>query len=404
MKNILIISRFVPYDNAPHAGGKVHNYNVKKLNSESKYNIRLLSFCKEAELSKIDHKDSNLKSDIINLDLQSYTLSSKIMKRYYRYNVFSRNGCMREGYILASIEKYLDGYKKEGFIPDVIILEWTQIVIYCKYIKAAFPNAKIISIEHDVTFQAYERQKKMKKSTLKRNLFSIRSHMLKKVELDALKRSDIIITLNEKDKQLLKENGIETKIESIVPYYDNLSDCKIDYEQKNLIFYGKMDRPENYLSCIWFIDNVFNKLITKFTDLKFYIVGYNPPKQLLDKANKNVIVTGFVENPKEYFRKASILVAPLLLGAGIKIKILEAMSAGLAVVTNDIGIEGIPAKDGIHYLKCTNCDEYYEAISKSIENKIDINIISTNAKSMLEESFNIESGYERFKHVIDSPI
>ena len=70
-----------------------------------------------------------------------------------------------------------------------------------------------------------------------------------------------------------------------------------------------------------------------------------------------ITVTGFVKEISKYFEQSLCLVAPLVLGAGIKIKVLEAMSAGLPVLTNQIGIEGIPAQNGIHYYYCERPQE-----------------------------------------------
>lgn len=394
-KKILVISRFVPYDAVPHAGGKIHNFNIKKLNQEEGFDIKLLSFCTAYDLDKLDHNKYKLDSDIICIDnVEFNTVKNKILNAYYHYIPINTYASFGEYIIKEIIVKKLEEYKRLGYNPDIIMLEWTQIVLFAPLISKIFSNSKLVAIEHDVTFQAFERRFENKKSILEKLVYFIRTQELKKCELKALKKCDSIFTFNEKDKNILKENGICNDIKFIAPYYQNFGAIKNNIEGKNLLFYGKMDRKENYLSCIWFIENVFNDLIQMDNSIKFYIVGYNPTKELLKYQNDNIIITGFVDDPKQYFEQASCLVAPLVLGAGIKIKILEAMYSGVVVLTNDIGIEGIPVTDKQHYFHCSTAKEYKEILTKIFNRDIDVKQVSENAREFLKKNFSITNGYE----------
>lgn len=120
-----------------------------------------------------------------------------------------------------------------------------------------------------------------------------------------------------------------------------MKDCHWNGEERSVLFFGAMARPENYLSAIWYIENVMPRI--QDLKLKFVVLGSNPAEVFEKYINDEVIVTGFVEDVTPYFEKSLCLVAPLVLGAGIKVKILEAMSAGIPILTNAIGIEGISA-------------------------------------------------------------
>ena len=95
---------------------------------------------------------------------------------------------------------------------------------------------------------------------------------------------------------------------------------------------------------------------------RFVVVGSNPPEVLQKKAGDQVEVTGFVDSVAPYFENCLCMASPLLGGAGIKVKILEALSAGVPVLTNQIGIEGIPAKDGREYYHCELAEDYEHRI------------------------------------------
>lgn len=115
--------------------------------------------------------------------------------------------------------------------------------------------------------------------------------------------------------------------------------------EKDLLSYvGNLKVAANVDTLHWIISDILPKI---HHDVKFMVIGKCPEyirKQYQN--NTNVIFTGRVENLVEYVRKSQIFLSPILYGTGIKTKILEAMSMEVPVVTNDIGAEGIMARDG----------------------------------------------------------
>lgn len=120
------------------------------------------------------------------------------------------------------------------------------------------------------------------------------------------------------------------------------------------------------------------------------VIGGNPPTCLKKMAAPNIKILGFVKNIDFYFENCICLVAPLLLGAGIKVKILEAFAAGIPVLTNQIGIEGIPAKNGIDYIHCESAEEYIKAIDNLLHFEELGNTLSHNARRLVTENFDNE--------------
>lgn len=109
-----------------------------------------------------------------------------------------------------------------------------------------------------------------------------------------------------------------------------------------LIFVGKMSYEPNVVATTHFATRVFPKLLSRFPELRFVIVGANPEARVKRLAKlPNVEVTGFVDSVEPYFQYATIVVAPMLTGAGIQNKIIQAMSYGCCVVTTPIGAEGL---------------------------------------------------------------
>ena len=110
---------------------------------------------------------------------------------------------------------------------------------------------------------------------------------------------------------------------------------------------------------------------------------------------------GYIEDVSEYFSTCLCLAAPLQLGAGIKIKILEALSAGVPVLTNDIGIEGIGAVDRKEYINCKSPQDYAEAVRALRRNFNVTKQLSENSRRFIKEQYQITDRLEKLINKID---
>lgn len=388
-KNILWISLCTPYSTIPHAGGQTLCHYYDQFSNSDKFDIKFISFYTEDEEKNI--KDSLLcNKNSIDLLLENKNTFSRIIDLENRVNPWNRYG----GYLSNSrellLKKALIAFKRDNLDPDFIILQWTEVVVYIRRIKDLFPKAKLIVIEEDIAFLKRERRFQLANNAALRIFHKIRYEHSKKCEINAIDMAEVIVVNNEKDRKLVLENGIKPqKVFLSCAYYKPMGE--IGYERKNndIIFWGSMARKENFESAIWFIDNVMPRLVAE--PYRFVVVGSNPPQKLKDKECENVKVTGFVDDPIPYFKNSFCLVAPLANGAGIKVKILEALSAGIPVITNEIGIEGIPATDGHNYFHATNAEEYIDAIHKlSKMDKSELDEFSRNEVNLIKDTFDFE--------------
>ena len=93
---------------------------------------------------------------------------------------------------------------------------------------------------------------------------------------------------------------------------------------------------------------MWSRILTKIPDARFLIVGRNPDRRVQKLAAPSIEITGSVESVAEYLHQAAVVVVPLRIGGGTRLKIYEAMSAAKAVVSTTVGAEGLdvtPSKD-----------------------------------------------------------
>lgn len=402
-QKVLWISPFVPYDKVNHAGGKNHNFYIKFFKKSGLYDIELLTLCRREEISSIDLAIYDIPYSIEITDKNGFRiLWRKILNIESKFNLFQRYGGGVRNNVVILLKKLIHKYyvKNMNEHPDIVILQWTQASLLLPYIKRIFPNSKYVCIEEDVCFQSTERKILAETSVIKKLFFKKRADKFKKCELNVLNRCDVVVTLNDKDTELLKDEGIkEDKIFTSVVYFDSFKCNRENKIRRDILFYGAMNRKENYLSAIWFIENVLPLL--KNENINFTVVGGRPDKSLLEYQSEHVKIVGFVDDVTEYFENAACFVAPLVLGAGIKVKVLEALSAGVPVLTNSIGIEGIPARKGHDFIYCTTPGEYADNIKLLIEDNELAQSIGRNARQFIIKNYNLDERLEKLIQFIN---
>ncbi len=402
MKSIVWISPYVPYKNVGHAGGKVQYYYMNYLRNHRLADvIRLISFGTDEEISKCDLSQNGFKTYLYQYNNDRNSKLTRAI-RYNcwssKHNIFHKYANLTSNYWAYCVKKQIKEFYKDGLMIDLFILQWTEVGLLIEDIKKYFPNAKYICIEEDVSFLSYKRKYDYEKSGIKKCIRKIKYNRLKKLELNMIESADLIINSNIKDKKLLLDCGVsEDKLFAWTPFYYDFSDCKHNFNN-HIVFYGAMARSENYLSAIWFIEKVMPLLSD--LDVVFTVAGGNPHQSLVDLASDRVKILGFVDDVSEVLCNSLCLAAPLVTGGGIKLKIIESMSAGMPVLTNKIGIEGIPAENKKDYLFCETPEDYANSIRELFFNSDYRERISKNSQRFIKESFSYKKSSEEFLKIV----
>jgi glycosyltransferase involved in cell wall biosynthesis len=388
--SLLYISMMMPQKKANNGGANTFYYYISNMAKQSSLDITLIAKARN---------EKEVKTQIENVKI--FPITNKTLTVAHPVELFKdvnskvnplakKGNTLRESIYVQILETITDN----DIHPDVIVLEFSQMAYLVGTLKKKFPKTKFLVSEHDVTYLWYKRKSASQNNFFARKYWNLVGKYRKKIELDAIDQCDIIMPHNDKDKRLLVKDGIDPhKICPLVPYYEEINISR-NPNYRDVIIYGAMDRPENYLSAIWFI----NKVMPLLTDenINLLVIGGNPSEKLRGFESNNIRIMGFVVDLKPFFSSCIAMVAPLSLGAGIKIKVLEAMYAGVPTLTNEIGIEGIPALDRRDYFLCNTAEEYADILKRIIKQKIDLNVISKNAHKCIVDNFNKERSFEEY--------
>lgn len=382
--NILFITPFIPHENAKLAGVNC-TYNLIKLireNFNSSIDI----------IGTINKEDSNNGKECSFIEKRYFYEITKVKKII--------NIC-RNIHMPALISVRYDGRVKKKLKElaiekkyDYIFCDYTQSCKYVDDIKEYFPKSKTILIEQDVSFLAYERKYLKSKNWIYRELYYLEYKRIRKFECYLAKKFDWVCTLNDKDAKLL--NMIKQVIQ-LKPFIKDWNIQKVKHDTFNIMFWGAMNRKENEDAVLNFIQNIWINIDKN--NCKFYIIGANPSEKIKILSSENIIVTGFVKNPKEYFDIMDISVVPLRLGAGIKIKVLESMINGIPVVTSSIGAEGINILNEVNGFVTDEDIEFASIINTLKNNKNILANISKNGRETAINKYSFSSNKDILKKI-----
>ena len=176
---------------------------------------------------------------------------------------------------------------------------------------------------------------------------------LRRYEAQVCRRADKVLAVSEADAVALQDlvpgldvtvvpNGVDTQA-----YRAESPSAEVQIPQNALVFTGTMDFRPNVDAMLWFARRVLPLVRAQVSQARLFVVGQRPHRRLHKlRRDPAVVLTGWVEDVRPYIAQASVYVAPLRIGGGTRLKLLEAMAMGKAVVATRLGAEGYPVRDG----------------------------------------------------------
>jgi glycosyltransferase involved in cell wall biosynthesis len=139
-------------------------------------------------------------------------------------------------------------------------------------------------------------------------------------------------------------------------------------DSPSLVFVGDLTYFPNEDAVLYFCSKILPLITKRCRPVRFYVVGRGGANRLFKAASQpNVVFAGFVSDIRPIVAEASVVVCPLRIGTGIKMKVLLAMAMGKATVSSSVGVEGIAVRQGEHVVVADTPGEFSAAILRLLE-------------------------------------
>lgn len=172
------------------------------------------------------------------------------------------------------------------------------------------------------------------------------SEKWKKIELELFDKADVGHVVGSYEQDIMQKTFPDKPIRNIPLYiYDEMPEgIEKDFSKRNdILFVGGFGHTPNIDAVTWFAENVYTKILSRYPDMVWHIVGSKAPEEVMKLAGPNVIIEGFVsdEDLAQLYKRCRLSVVPLRYGAGVKGKVVESAYYQIPLVTTPIGGEGL---------------------------------------------------------------
>jgi len=335
---ILIVTASLPYPLA--SGGAIRTFGIMQGLSQAGHSITLLSF---AEKSAAGSPLADICEEVLTLPppqrskterLQTLLLSSQadIATRFHSLE-----------FETALLKLLLE----RDF--DLVQFEAIESASYIPTVREKFPDVKIcfdtFNAEAELQRVIFEIDRREIGRWPTAVYSYVQSKRIAQYEGDLCRTADLVIAVSEEDHALLSRYRGDDRT-YIVPsgiFVDDYAKCDETFHlgTNSLVFTGKMDYRPNVDAMLWFTDEIMPRI----PDAELTIVGQKPHPRIQHLPEQsNITLTGWVDSVLPYLHATAVYIAPLRMGSGTRLKILEAMASGCAIVATTVAASGLSAE------------------------------------------------------------
>lgn len=278
--------------------------------------------------------------------------------------------------------------KEDSF--DFIQCEGLYMGPYLDMIQKYF-KGPLIMRGHNVESEIWQRVADENTNPIKKWYLKLQTQKLKAYESAQLNRYDIIFPISEKDAQQYKSMGAQQPMQ-VIPAGIEMAQFK-DYhpvksDTKKIGFIGSLDWLPNTEGLKWFVQKVWPKVIARIPEAQLQIAGRNTPASIFQWSNKNIEVLGEVTDQYQFMAQQNVLIVPLFSGSGMRIKIIEGMALGKAIVSTAIGAEGIDYEAGKNIYIANDPETFTQKITMLLSDKEQAEKAGIEAQELINKQYN----------------
>jgi sugar transferase (PEP-CTERM/EpsH1 system associated) len=352
-----------------NSGGRLRNYHLAR-HLAARSMVTFVEMCDAGEEQHVLPEDSGFARLVTLHKGHTYT-TSKILRGLAGPTPITVLNCWSRG-SASQLGELLQAYQF-----DTVQIEGVHLIEYLPVIRKATGFPAIIVDWHNIESEMMWRYAETSSNWVKKIAAKRTAKLIERSEDRLLEACATHTVTSERERQKLLArhsnariqiipNGIDTSFYSVEKIAEaRRRSGKADLK-KTILFVGSMDYHANVDAVTWFWREIWPEIAHNHPEIHFTIVGRDPAPEVRALASDRIHVTGTVDDVRPFYASALAVVVPLRSGSGTRLKILEAMAAGVPVVSTRLGAEGIEAEDDVHLLLADKCQEIAVAVGRLV--------------------------------------
>jgi sugar transferase (PEP-CTERM/EpsH1 system associated) len=286
---------------------------------------------------------------------------------------------------------------------DLVICEWSP---YARFLCGLNGIKKVI-VAHNLESAIWRRYEETERHPLRRWYVSVQRQKMEEFEGQCFSWANGATAVSESDAGVIRAQYPGLPVEVI----ENGVDVNHFQPPQNgagstptVMFSGAMDWRPNQDAASYFVSEVWPLVRKRHPTARAFLVGREPSAAIRTLGKEaGVTVTGTVDDVRPYIAQASVCIVPLRVGGGSRLKILEAMAMGRAVVSTRVGAEGLRVRDGEHLLVADSPEDFSQAVDRCLNDAALRTQLGTSGRRLVEAQYGwgkIAAVYEDFLHTL----
>jgi glycosyltransferase involved in cell wall biosynthesis len=304
----------------------------------------------------------------------------------------------RNGELASALERLLHTWQ-----PDVVEV---HLQAMAQYVDApARRNVPAILVDHDPP-SLWARDALKTTSGPQRLARRFEAAVWERYERATRDRFDAVVVFTERDLDAAARTAPRTSLVKI-PLTVEIPARPLDplgFDPPTILFVGAFNHAPNVDAALRLARRIFPRVLERAPGARLALVGHEPGDEVRALAGGLVSVHASVPDVMPYLEQAAIVVAPIRLGGGMRLKVLEALAAGKAVIASRLAVEGIEARAGEHFLLADTDEEVVEALVALLQSGERRRALGERARAWAEQTLDWEQPIGSFEQLYDAVI
>jgi glycosyltransferase involved in cell wall biosynthesis len=276
-----------------------------------------------------------------------------------------------------------------------------ESVLACQFSLPAGPK-KLLD-EHNIEYELLRRQSEQERSSIRRVYSRVEHARVRRFEQSAWKRVDGCLVTSERELEIVRRHAPEIAA-AVVPNgvdleYFQATDRPI--EPFSAVFNGVLDYRPNVDAALYLVDQIWPLVLEGCPQAQLSLVGRTPASEKRRLRRPGVTVTGEVADLRPYLDRAAVVAVPIRIGGGTRLKVVESLALGKAIVSSSLGCEGIAVTPGRDLLIADDPRSFAERILELFANEALRRELGRNGRALVEHEYSWDLAGEQIESLLE---